>query len=180
MFNKTVSLLLIVFCAIPFCSIAQKTTDKKAKAIIQQCVAVHGGKNYQNVNVSFDFRRYAFKIKSNGSMFEYERTTKDSLNNMVRDVLNNAGFARDINGQKQTLTAKEEDKYREGVNSVAYFVLLPYKLLDASVNLSHIGTIKIDNQAYDKIKVWFAFNIVLLVVAVFTRNVFRFNLNIRS
>ena len=108
MFKNTFSLFLIVFCAMPFTSMAQKTTDKKAKDIIQRCVAVHGGKNYQNLNISFDFRKYKFKIKNNGSLFEYERTTQDSVNNTVRDVLNNAGFARDINGQKQTLSAKEE------------------------------------------------------------------------
>lgn len=154
MLKNTIFLLCIAF-ALPLSSIAQKTIDKKAKAIIQRCVETHGGKNYQNVDVSFDFRKYKIRIKNDKSLFTYERTTQDSMNNTVRDVLSNTGFVREINGKKQTLSAKEENKYREGINSVAYFVLLPYKLMDASVNLSHVGTIDLDNQKYDKIKVWF-------------------------
>lgn len=155
MLKNIISLLCIVFL-IPFQGIAQKkTVDKKAKEIIQKCVDVHGGKKYQNMEVSFDFRQYKVKIKNNNTLFEYERTTQDSLKNTIHDVYNNAGFVRDINGQKQSLSKKDEDRFREGLNSVAYFVLLPYKLMDASVNLAHVGTIKIDNQEYDKIKVWF-------------------------
>lgn len=154
MLKNTIFLLCIAF-VLPLSSIAQKTIDKKAKAIIQRCVETHGGKNYQNFDVSFDFRKYKIRIKNDKSLFSYERTTQDSMNNTVRDVLSNTGFVREINGKKQTLSAKDEDKYKEGINSVAYFVLLPYKLMDASVNLSHVGAIDLDNQKYDKIKVWF-------------------------
>ena len=134
---------------------AQKAVDKKAIKIIQRCVTVHGGKNYEKFEVSFDFRQYRIRIKNNNALFEYERTTYDSLKNTVRDVLNNTGFAREINGKKQELSAKEKDKYLEGINSIAYFVLLPFKLTDPSVNLKYIGTAKIGHQKYDKIKVWF-------------------------
>lgn len=154
MLKNTIFLLCIAF-VLPLSSIAQKAIDKKAKAIIQRCVETHGGKNYQNFDVSFDFRKYKIRIKNDKSLFSYERTTQDSMNNTVRDVLSNTGFVREINGKKQTLSAKDEDKYKEGINSVAYFVLLPYKLMDASVNLSHVGAIDLDNQKYDKIKVWF-------------------------
>ena len=134
---------------------AQKKVDKKAQKIIQECVAVHGGKSYQNFDVSFDFRKYKFKIKNNGSFFRFERSTQDSTNREIIDVLSNDGFVRTINGEKQTLVAKEEDRTRESVNSVAYFMMLPYKLTDAAVNSAYLGTITIDNQVYDKIKVWF-------------------------
>lgn len=157
MIKNTISLLLMAF-ALSFCSTAEKPTDKKAKEIIEMCVATHGGKNYQNMDVSFDFRKYRVSIKNKNILFEYERITQDSLKNTVRDLLNNEGFMRDINGTQQTLTAKEVDKYKEGLNSVAYFVLLPFKLTDAGAHLAHIGTIKIGDQSYDKIKVWFSEN----------------------
>ena len=139
----------------PLLCLGQKTTDKKALKIVQQCVAVHGDKHYKNFDIAFDFRQYKFKIKNKDAQFQYERTTQDSLKRTIHDVLNNAGFMREINGEKQTLSEKDENRYREGINSVAYFVMLPFKLLDAAVNLAHVGTTTIDNQQYDKIKVWF-------------------------
>lgn len=155
MIKNTIYLLCLILI-MPFYSFAQKSVDKKAVKIIQMSVEAHGGKKYQNMDISFDFRQFRFRIKNNMSLFEYERTTQDSLKNTVRDVLNNAGFTREINGKKQTLSSKDEDKYREGVNSVAYFMMLPFKLTDAGAHLAHIGTIKIGNQEYDKIKVWFS------------------------
>ena len=155
MVKNTFYLLYMAF-VMPFCSIAQKSVDNKAVKIIQMSVEAHGGKKYQNFDISFDFRQYRVRIKNNMSLFEYERTTQDSLKNTIRDVLNNTGFAREINGKKQTLSAKDEDKYREGINSIAYFMLLPFKLTDPGAHLAHIGTIKMGNQEYDKIKVWFS------------------------
>ena len=152
MLKPLLSLAIVAFSTALF---SQKAVDKKAQKIIQECVVVHGGKNYQNVDISFDFRQFKVKILSKGVMFQYERTTQDSMKRTVRDILNNAGFVREINGAKQTLSEKDISKYREGINSIAYFVLLPYKLTDAAVNLAHLGTSTINNQSYDKIKVWF-------------------------
>ena len=152
--KNSVALIILAFC-LPIVAFAQKVMDKKAQKIIQECVEAHGGKKYQDVDISFQFRAYQFRIKNKGSMFQYERSTPDSLKRTIHDVLNNAGFMRDINGEKQTLSQKEIDKYRESINSVAYFMLLPYKLTDAAVNLAHVGTTTFDNQKYDKIKVWF-------------------------
>ena len=146
---------LIAAFFLPTLCNAQKTIDKKAQKIIQECVKAHGGKNYENVDVSFDFRKYKFHIQSKGATFQYERTTEDSSKRSIHDVLNNAGFTREINGEKQNLTQKDVDRFKESTNSVAYFMLLPYKLLDKAVNLAHTGTITIDNQTYDKVKVWF-------------------------
>ncbi len=155
MFKSGILLVFMAFC-MPSCSTAQKSDDKKAQKIIQLCVAVHGGKSYQNMDVSFDFRKFKVRIQNNNNLFTYERTTEDSLKNTIHDVLNNDGFVREINGSKQPLTAKDLDKYKEGLNSIAYFVLLPFKLTDAGAHLAYIGTTKIDNQDYDKIKVWFS------------------------
>ena len=134
---------------------AQKANDKDAKKIIAACIDAHGGKNYQHLNISFDFRQYKVKIKNEGSIFEYSRTTQDSLKNTVSDILNNAGFSREINGKKQTLSNLDINKFRDAINAIAYFALLPFKLTDESVNAQYVGTIKIEDQVYDKVKIWF-------------------------
>jgi hypothetical protein len=133
----------------------QKTEDEKAKKIVAQCIEAHGGKNYQSFDVSFDFRKFKVRLKQAGTQFSYERTTADSLNNVYYDILTNESFVRKRNDTIQVLSQKEADKYREGTNAVAYFVLLPYKLSEPAVNLKYVGETTIENQKYDKIKVTF-------------------------
>ncbi|TAE38042.1 MAG: hypothetical protein EAZ70_01040 [Runella slithyformis] len=133
----------------------QRVQDQKAQEIIKKCVEMHGGTHYQNFDVSFDFRKYSVGIQHNGTQFRYECSTQDSLKNTIKDVLTNTTFERTINGKKQELSAKDTDKYRESVNSVAYFALLPFKLTEPAVNLQYVGSTAIEGQNYDKIKVWF-------------------------
>lgn len=149
------NILLIGLCVVFWQCTPRTTSDSKAKAIIEQCVQAHGGTNYRNLDVSFDFRKFSVRIQQTDTSFVYERSTRDSLGNEIRDRLSNRGFERSFNGQVQTLSAKDTDKYREGTNSIAYFVLLPYKLQDPAVNLEYLGETTLNGQTYDKIKVWF-------------------------
>lgn len=129
--------------------------DKKAADIIEQCIEAHGGNNYRDLDVSFDFRQFRIHLKQERGVFLYERTFKDSLNNQVHDLLTNNGFTREINGKKQDLSQKDTDKYKEGLNAIAYFALLPYKLSEPAVRLKYLGETTIENKKYDKIGVSF-------------------------
>ncbi len=129
--------------------------DKKAIQLVEQCIERHGGKNYKNMDVSFDFRQFRIHLKQKGGTFLYERTTRDSLNNEVHDILTNDSFTREINGKKQDLTGEEVIRYKEGLNAMAYFALLPYKLLEPAVKLQYLGETIIENKKYDKISVSF-------------------------
>ncbi|NBB23484.1 hypothetical protein GVN20_29335 [Runella sp. CRIBMP] len=144
--------LLFLFVFSPVQSPQNPTTPKQ---IFEACVKAHGGNNYEKFDISFDFRKFRYRISQEGEKFSYERTTTDSLKNVIVDVLDNPHFERKINGVQQSLSAKDESKFRESTNSIAYFVLLPYKLLDKAVNLEWMGTTEIEGQQYDKIKVWF-------------------------
>jgi hypothetical protein len=133
----------------------EKPEDEKASRIVKQCIEVHGGKNYRDLDVSFDFRQFRVHLKHDGGKFLYERTTKDSMNNQVHDILTNDFFTREVNGKKAELSQKDYDKYKEGINAIAYFALLPYKLSEPAVILKYIGEISIANKKYDKIGVSF-------------------------
>lgn len=137
------------------CFFACKDDQSPSQKIIQEAVEKHGGKHYDNLDISFNFRSYSFHIQNIDNHYLYTRTTQDSLGNSISDVLKDGLFERKINDKKESLSTKEIDKYKEGTNSVAYFVLLPYKLLDPAVNSQLIGTAKIDGKTYNKIKVWF-------------------------
>lgn len=134
---------------------ASKQQDEKASAIIKKCIAVHGGENYKHLDVSFDYRKFRMHLMQDDGKFLYERTTKDSAGNIVNDVMTNDGLVRKMNGSEVDLSKKDNDKYKEGLNAIAYFALLPYKLSEPAVNLKYIGEINIDNNTYDKINVTF-------------------------
>ncbi len=129
--------------------------DEQALQIVEKCINVHGGKNYRDMDVSFNFRQFTVHLKQNEGMFLYERTSKDSLNNEIHDILTNDSFTRQVNGKKQNLTQKDEFKYKEGLNAIAYFALLPYKLSEPAVILKYLGESTIANKRYDKIGVSF-------------------------
>lgn len=141
-------------------SCGHNSEDTKAKNIVKKSIEVHGGKRYDNFNVEFDFRKFHIKLihqtENDGSLrFRYERSSKDSLGNTITDIINNEGFVRNRNGVEIKLSEKDVIKYTNAVNSIAYFVLLPYKLRDKAVNLEYLGEMTIENKKYDKIKVWF-------------------------
>jgi hypothetical protein len=150
---KHISIAALILIAIS-CS-NKRAEDEKAIQIVEQCIEAHGGKNYSDMDISFDFRQFRVHLKQDGGTFLYERTTRDSINNEVHDILTNDLFTREINGKKQNLTQKDSDKYKEGLNAIAYFVLLPYKLSEPAVNLKYLGETVIENKKYDKISVSF-------------------------
>ena len=146
-----VGLIITIFTS---CT-ASKQQDEKASAIIKQCIAAHGGENYKHLDVSFDYRQFRMHLMQQDGKFLYERTTKDSAGNTVNDIMTNDGFTRKINGKEQDLSIKDNDKYKEGLNAIAYFALLPYKLSESAVNLKYLGQINIGKDLYDKIDVTF-------------------------
>ena len=136
-------------------SCTKKQDDTKAKNIIIDCVKNHGGAFYEDLDVSFDFRKYKIRIKQQAKAYTYTRTQTDSTGQVIIDELSNDIFKRTINGKVENLSSKDHDKFKEATNSVAYFMLLPYKLLDPAVHLKYAGETVIENQTYEKIIVSF-------------------------
>lgn len=146
---------LILISALALTFIACKDKTDKAREIVEKSIEAHGGAKYEKFTAEFDFRKFHIKLMQDNGKYQYERISKDSANNDIWDVVNNEGYLRLINGNQITLSEKDQEKYKNAVNSVAYFVLLPYKLKDKAVNLEYLGETEIDKQKYDKVKVWF-------------------------
>jgi hypothetical protein len=125
-----------------------------AGAIVDRAIETHGGKRYQRFYLSFDFRDRHYTARRDGGLFAYERSFSDSTG-QVRDVLSNEGFFREVNGRKVALTDKKEAAYTASVNSVIYFMLLPYGLNDEAVVKRYAGEASIDGRRYHKIEVTF-------------------------
>ena len=73
----------------------------------------------------------------------------------IADKLDNISFVRNVNGAPAELSAKQKSGYREGLNSVVYFAMLPYKLLDKAVNAVYKGDQKIKGKNYSMVEVTF-------------------------
>jgi hypothetical protein len=129
--------------------------NDKAQMIVDAAIKKHGGKKYKNIDLAFDFRERHYTASRKGGTFRYTRSFKDSTGANIEDILTNTGLIRKKNGTEENLDDKKRHAYKESVNSVIYFALLPYGLNDKAVKKSYIGEVKILGQLYHKIKVIF-------------------------
>ncbi|RNI24174.1 hypothetical protein EFB08_16985 [Rufibacter latericius] len=128
--------------------------EKDPQAIIDRAIAVHGGTRFLRLHVDFDFRERHYEASRQEGLYTYTRSFTDSTG-QVRDVLNNEGFSRTVNGQAKELPPERVKAFSASVNSVIYFALLPFGLNDPSVQKEYLGSAAIHGMPYHKIKVTF-------------------------
>jgi hypothetical protein len=132
------------------------SSSPTAKQVIQRCVERHGGNAYERFRMTFDFRQFQYDLRHDGGRYRYSRTFRDSTGAQLTDVLTNESFVRTRNGQPVALDSTDRQRYANAVNSVAYFVLLPYKLLDPAVQAERVpGEHRIAGHQYYKLQVTF-------------------------
>lgn len=144
--KKTV-LLLLTLTVLYSC-----TTDPVT--IVDKAIEEAGANNLNGKEISFDFRDKHYRsVRENGRYLLERSFEQDSLN--IRDVLNNEGFSRFVNGTQEQVADSMVTRYSNSVNSVHYFAYLPYGLNDQAVNKEMMGEVNINGKDYYKIKVWF-------------------------
>ncbi|MHA7128950.1 DUF6503 family protein [Algoriphagus namhaensis] len=130
-------------------------TRTEAEKIVGQSIVAHGGEKYWQAQISFDFRDIHYDIFKSPNRYEYSREFVDSTG-QVKDVLNNEGFTRTVNGVEiDTLSEERIGAFSRSVNSVAYFAYLPYGLNDPAAIKSYEGITEINGERYHEIKVTF-------------------------
>ena len=130
------------------------TQQDKAQHIVDQAITAHGGEAWQQLQFSFDFRKKHYEVQLDQGTCVYESRGEDSIG-LVHDVRTNQTFARTINGQSLTLNEEDQRKYSSSLNSVVYFVLLPYPLNDPAVDKEYVGEATVQDEPYHKIRVTF-------------------------
>lgn len=144
-------ILLVLSIVLFACDNEQRS---KAEDIVDKAIEVAGGEKFDRSVISFDFRGRHYKATRDYGAFEYTREFKDSVYT-IKDVLSNDGFQRYINSELVVVPDSMVPRYSRSVNSVHYFVVLPYGLNDAAVNKEYLGEVAIKGKAYHKIKVFF-------------------------
>lgn len=154
---RCVSLLFLVGC-----SPASKTSDSEktaipftAEEVIEASVDFHGGAAYDTADIHFVFRDKSYHGSWNNGAYIFSRMFEEK-GHSFNDVLTNETFERMIDGQAAAVADTMVPKYSSSVNSVWYFAMLPYRLLDPAVQLEELGETTIRGKVYRKIEVTFA------------------------
>ncbi|MCZ4318778.1 deoxyribose-phosphate aldolase [Aequorivita viscosa] len=150
-------ILTLIGFLIIFISCKEDKKELTAQQIIDKTIENAGGSKYDLAKIQFTFREIQYSSHRNKGAFELTRTITDSLGE-TRDVLTNSGFERFANATKLTLADSTVSKYSNSLNSVHYFVQLPYGLNDSAVNKELVGEAEIDGKDYYEVQVTFAQN----------------------
>lgn len=126
--------------------------NSDVQQIVDACIEVHGGEKYKNAHYKFNFRDVQYEYHYANGLFSYELHYKDGKS---KDILSNSGLKRVVDGEEVDLSSKEQNAYTVSINSVTYFVFLPFYLNDPAVNKKLLGEVKIKGKDYYKIAVSF-------------------------
>jgi hypothetical protein len=132
----------------------KKNIQLNAQLIVDKAIEVAGGSRISTSTIDFDFRDIHYRAIRKKGEFQYEREFKDSIG-VIKDVYTNHDFSRFINNEVAIIEDTLAVKYKNSVNSVHYFSVLPYGLNDPAVNKTYIEDVSIKNKLYHKIKVTF-------------------------
>lgn len=125
-----------------------------AQKIIDKAIEVSGASVYENSLIQFDFRDHHYLVERDKEKFKMMRVLKTDTSE-IKDVLDNTSFSRFINEAAVVVHDTMAFKYKESINSVTYFALLPYRLNDAAVQKKFLEEKQINERKYYKIQVTF-------------------------
>jgi len=128
-----------------------------SQKVIDASIKTHGGnKSYEKLHLEFDFRDKHYTSSRNKGDFQYTRAFRDKTGEQIKDIMTNETFSRAIDGKISELDQKKINSYRNSINSVNYFALLPYFLNDEAVRKKYLGMTSIKDIPYHKIEVTFS------------------------
>lgn len=136
------------------CKSFKSLKTDKSEVILNSLIQAHGGKNYNHTSIEFTFRDSKYEFHIRGSKFDYFKFSKKD-GSYIKDMLSNGGFTREVDGKFVELNNKDLNRYSNSLNSVIYFVLLPYKLIDPAVRHSYSGSTVIRGIEYDVLNISF-------------------------
>ncbi|MBW2961166.1 DUF6503 family protein [Mesonia aestuariivivens] len=128
----------------------------KGAEIMNVVIDSAGGHRYETATIEFTFRDATYKSTRNCGMFELSRIKKDSLGNETLATINNVGFSYYKNNEEEFLEDSMVNEVGNSINSVHYFVQLPFGLNDPTVRKELIAEDSIQGKVYYEIQVNFS------------------------
>jgi Family of unknown function (DUF6503) len=158
MFNNLENMIMrswVLYSIIAASLLVQCGNPNDPQVIVDKSIQAHGGSLFQHASIEFDFRGRHYTSYRKGGEFTYTREFYADSIGHVKDILNNHGFERLINGEHADITEERAGAYTNSVNGVLYFALLPFRLNDPSVIKAFAGETELNGQAYYLIRVTF-------------------------
>ncbi|UJH67583.1 DUF6503 family protein [Allomuricauda sp. SCSIO 65647] len=125
-----------------------------AQQIIDKSIEASGGKLFDSHDVFFVFRDKAYVSGQNEGKKVLKRIFEtDSVT--ITDVLAKGKLQRFFNDSLIQLPDSVANRYANSVNSVHYFVRLPYGLNDKAVNKKLLGESTLKEKDYYKVQITF-------------------------
>jgi hypothetical protein len=134
-------------------------SEKKltAQQVIDKTILFSGADKVDASEISFKFRDKAYLAKRKDGSFRLFRSfTKDSA--AIAEVLTNYGYERRINAQVVQVADSMVPRYRNSINSVHYFSVLPFGLNDKAVQKKLLKPTTLMGKEYYKVQVTFSEN----------------------
>jgi len=145
--------LLILVACISCHNRNENTID--VQTIVDKAIEVSGKDNFKNTEISFKFRDKTYISRGHCDHFVFKRITQKS-NSIIKDFYEpGKGLKRYVQDSLIQIADTTATKYAESINSVFYFVQVPYRLNDEAVNKKYIGLDTINGKAYHNVAVNF-------------------------
>lgn len=122
--------------------------------LIEDVRRTHGSNIIDNASIAFDFRGDAYRVLNQEGRFEYSREYAAD-EGWRRDVMTNDSTFRLVEGAPVPVDDAERRRIESTVNSVVYFVLLPYNLADPAVQARTLGETVIRDEPYHVVEITF-------------------------
>lgn len=151
-FMKRIFVPLILLLSIACKEQAEKKLT--AQEIVDRSIVDSGGELYEDHSTSFVFRDRQYISKNEDGRRIFKRIFQlDSMT--ITDIRNENDFERFMNDSLVAVPDSMAVKYANSINSVHYFVRLPFGLNDGAVNKKLLGKESLKGKEYYKVKVTF-------------------------
>jgi hypothetical protein len=129
--------------------------DLTVEAIIDSIYQKSGSALIDQSDIYFDFRNFHYAYLQGEDGLKQSRKYTNDKGEAVDDIWQGDSLMRTIEGEIVELKEKEENAYKNSINSVFYFGFLPKALKDPAVNATLVDEVEINQKRYHKIRVTF-------------------------
>lgn len=147
--------LFLMFIIIALGCKSESDDLSTAQSVIDKAIEASGKAKLKHAKLSFDFRGYSYQSLGDCDRFSLKRIENTSKAKIVDTYLTDGRFSRLENDSLTQVADTTATKISEAINSVHYFVQLPYRLNDKAVQKTYLGLDTIDKKLYHNIKVSF-------------------------
>ncbi|MDR9447734.1 MAG: DUF6503 family protein [Psychroflexus sp.] len=153
----SVFLVLLTFFSCQKASKDQPDKDQSDKPlttsqIIENAIVYSGKEKVENHKIKYVFRDKIYLSEGICGRFKFTRI--DTIRN-VKDVYDKNELHRTVNDRKVSLVDTTATKIKSAINSVNYFVQLPYRLKDEAVMARRLKDDSINGKTYYQLEVKF-------------------------